>query len=199
MRRSVPTSPFMLVLAAALLAPLGCGESSRVLAPVPTEGRAVVAGTVRHPDATPAAQVTVMLEPMVGGALASGAMLRTAGRASRAARSASAAGGRGTLDAAPRVTTTDAAGRLAFPDVDEGAYFVTSSALDHRSGLRPRRRREPATDAAETTFVNIALTPPDLHRHGHAAERDRPPRHFVYVLGPSNVAATDAAGRLRAA
>ncbi len=137
-----------------------------------------------------------MLEPMVGELSATAARTLRDGGARLADGALGLAAEGGTLDAAPRVTTTDAAGRFAFPDVEEGAWLVTSSALDHRSGFARIAVEKPATTLAETTFVNIALTPTGTFTGTVTLQNATDHRGtFVYVLGPSNIAATDAAGR----
>jgi hypothetical protein len=180
---------------------LSCGKDETALAPFPVEPGMVLVGSVEVEGAGPAVGVAVSLEPMEQGLTASVRREMLTGaepaRADEKNESGPSAARIEALAAAIRVTTTDAAGRFAFPQVAAGDYLVTSSARDHRAGAKQVEvpaLQNPA--AAETTFVDIALVPTGtftgsatlLNEADHGST-------IVYVEDQANVAVTNAAGR----
>lgn len=174
--------------AAALLALAvwGCSEQdvpTEPLSGITSGDGAILRGTVRDTGGKPAGDAVLALERCEGGMAAS--VLRALAGESAA-----------TAKAGPvRATVSDREGRFTFAALDAGSYLLTSSLRDHAGDTRALEILPGAAANAETTFVDIQLTPTGTFLGN--ATRENEADHtgtVVYLEGTSYVAVTDAAG-----
>jgi hypothetical protein len=168
----------------ALLAAIACGEDANRYAPIPDQPQAtatVVAGTVRTPGGAPVADAVVLIEPTADGMAAS---VRTL--AFFPALGA---------ESVRRVTTTNAQGRFAFDDMNEGDYAVQFIADNHLGAFSEVTVPPPGPMLLDTVYVDVNLTPTGTF--AGVATLENATDHqgtIVYVEGTSYVAVTDPAG-----
>lgn len=191
----------LLVLGLSLALAAGCGTDPAGLEPLVAARGPVLAGRVSA-NGGPLAAATVRLEPVTGGLPASVAAIlerARAGAAAAADNGASVAGGDnadgdnggGDKSGEIRVAATDAEGRFVFTDVVPGQYLLTADGRHHLAGSAPATIADPATTAAETTFVDIALMPTGtIGGRALLATESLHAGTVVYVEGTSVVAVT---------
>ena len=179
------------VLATLLLAVLamtwGCGDEGPVepLDTIASPDGAVLQGTIVDTEGSPAAEAVVTLEPAVRG-LSAGAA-RAAGIAAAHDYAATGSG--------LRVTATDDAGFYRIDGLEAGDYLLKAARPDHQGASCYVTVSNEAVALAETTVVDIALTPTGTFL-GNALLENATDHSgtFVFVPGTSHVAVTDAAG-----
>jgi hypothetical protein len=192
---------------AALFLLASCGSQEAPTGPLPGVSGHVVAGTVHVGPGGNAAGVIVALEAVEQGLPASlrreleaagGGDLPAAGPNPAAASDAGATAPplpTVTPSSGLLVTTSDAQGRFAFAGVAAGDWQLTGSADDHLAGSARLTLPEVSANAADTTFVDIALQPTGTLAGTVTLQNATSHRGaVVYVEGLSNVAVTDAAG-----
>jgi len=192
----------MLALASALLLPLGCSKDQQPYEPLPGgggSGSQLLTGVVHDTNGGPVADAVLQLEPVIGGLAAS-----VRGRLARdtSAESSTKAGNAGIVAAVSadknsslRVTTSGTDGRFAFADVDPGVYLLSATAGDHMGATQHLVVPTLALALAETTLVDIALTPTGTFLGNATLEAATNHQGIVvYVQGTSYVGVTDPAG-----
>lgn len=190
-RRSMSPLPVAAWGAAALVSFLfvsGCSQRESAFEPLrDAPSGPVVSGQVRDGQGAAMADAVVTLEPIVAGMTA---RVRERIQAERRDAYASLDGGD---RAAVRSTVSDARGRFAFAGVSPGAYLVTGSRRDHLAGIE--RVDVPTAVTAETTFVDLALTPTGSFYGTVTLENATDHQStVVYVQGTSFVAVTNPSG-----
>jgi hypothetical protein len=179
-RRLLPLA----VLLVTLVLPLGCVDENAPYEPLGPGGGVILAGHVLGQNGTPLPGAVVTLEPWIDG---------------MAASILAAVEGEGVLGSAGsirRATATDAAGRFVFGGLEAGTYLLTGESRDHLAGTaRVTLPDPPFAPSAETTFVNVNLTPTGTFAGNALLENATNHQStVVYVDGTSYVAVTDAAG-----
>jgi hypothetical protein len=209
-RYIVALAPLGGIAAIIALMAFGCGDDTVVYEPLPVSdapGR-VLAGTV-HAAGDPVSNAIVTLETSAGGLTA---MVRSRMAESGADAGISGAGLSGADVGTPTpaaleqewgpltsgmwATVSDTRGRFAFAGVTPGAYVLRSDARDHLGASLAVTIPTAARPAlAETTFVNIDLTPTGTFFGQVTLENATiHASTVVFVEGTSYVALTDPAG-----
>lgn len=143
------------LLTAFALAPAGCGGGRQLTGLTDDSATGmIVAGTVSDAPGAPVANVVVTLETVENGLSATVRHAILAAAASPTAPPLSTKSVSAGLDV--RATTTDSRGRYAFQGVTTGDYLVGASTRNHLTGTHSFHV---VASAAETTYVDIALTP----------------------------------------
>ncbi|MBU2502030.1 PKD domain-containing protein, partial [bacterium] len=188
MMKTTPTRFRTLAALAALLlvAAWGCTDQNTPTEPLATislDDGAVLRGTVRGLDGLPAPDAVLALERM-DGSLAGSVTRALTGDHEPAAKAAGV-----------RSTVSDGRGRFVFGGLDQGTYLLTSSLRDHAGDSRTLDILPPAAANAETTLVDIQLTPTGTFLGNATLENAADHTgSVVFVEGTSYVAVTDAAG-----
>jgi len=188
-------APFILSLLLLALVP-GCTQESDLLEPLPVEppDGAIVTGVVTKGAGHLAEDVVVVLENMENGQAAS---VRSLIAVAEPVEATVLPDGSTKDDGTPRIrtTVTDRWGKYSFQGVAVGDYLLTSSTHDHLADSRDIVIPIAQAAAADTTFVDIHLTPTGTF-FGNAT-RENATNHrgtVVFVDGTSYVGVTDPAG-----
>ncbi|MCB1183889.1 carboxypeptidase regulatory-like domain-containing protein, partial [bacterium] len=177
-----------LAAALALILAGGCTDQSVPSEPLPGQAAdgAVLAGTVTDTGGARAADAVIVVEPLVAGVGLS--VARSTAPDLAADRDPDKSGG-------VRTAVSDGQGRFALPELAAGAYVVTTTLRDHAGDSRTVTISAALADKADTTFVDIALTPTGTL--AGVATLENAILHdgtVVYVEGTSYLAVTDGAG-----
>ena len=172
--------------AALLLTAWGCSDQQSPTEPLDDIAAlqgAVLRGTVLDTGGRPAAEAVLALEPMDRG-LAAAVTAALDGDL----RFAQKSGG-------VRSTVSGRDGRFTFTGLEAGTYLLTSALRDHAGDSRSLKILPEAAANAETTFVDIQLTPTGTFLGNATLENAADHTGTVVFLeGTSYVAVTDAAG-----
>ncbi len=171
---------------ASLLAVWGCNDQQSptgILDEISVSNGAVIQGIVLNINGQPSENAILSLEPLDQG-FSAAVTQALESEFQLAAKSGPV-----------RTTVTDPQGRFHFNDLDAGSYLLTSAMRDHAGDSRSLEILPYAAANAETTFVDIQLTPTGNFLGNATLENASDHTGtVVFLAGTSYVAVTNSAG-----